>query len=246
MTILNQIIEYKRIHLSKKQLSKIQRKESILADLHSKKFFIFGEIKPKSPSLGVLRKNIDLSVIIDDFTRIGCAGISVLTDHKYFGGSMQLLTNTKKYTQLPILRKDFIIDTTQIVETYNNGADIILFIVKILCREELKHFTQTSIDLLLIPLIEVHTIEELKIAIEVIRELNCEADVILAVNNRNLDTFVTDLQVSIDMKTHIPNTILCMSLSGILRQKDLKLIQLAGYNGVLIGQGLVDVVQFGK
>jgi indole-3-glycerol phosphate synthase len=239
MTILDHIIDDTKQAIFKKTLSKKQRRDTVLSSLRNHPFFIFGEIKPKSPSAGILREKINVSSVVQEFVGIGCRGISVLTNYKYFGGSINLLRKVQKYTELPVLRKDFIVDITQIMETYTIDADIILLIVKILNKNKLAYFIQTAIELMLIPLIEVHTEKELEIALNIVHDLKAEEHVIISVNNRNLDTFVTDVHISLDMKKYIPSTILSMSLSGILNKDHLQSLQSVGYNGVLIGQGLV-------
>ena len=239
MNILNEIVLNKQSEVDHSFNHKKLRMNTVLLDLRKKPFFVFGEIKPKSPSAGVLREYINPQKVTQEFESIGCAGISVLTDKKYFGGSTQLFSQVREVTMLPLLRKDFIVHSTQISQTAEMNADLILFIVRILSPDQLEFFVHQSLDYFLIPLIEVNTEDELIIAVKVIKKMNCQSRVILAVNNRNLDTFETSLQVSVSLRQQIPSDILSMSLSGIRTQPDLELLQNAGFNGVLIGEGLV-------
>ncbi len=240
MNILDEIVLSKQSEVDHSFNHKKLRMNTVLQDLRKNSFLVFGEIKPKSPSAGVLRESVNPQKITQEFESIGCAGISVLTDKKYFGGSRELFSQVRKTTALPLLRKDFIVHTTQISQTADMNADLILFIVRILSHEQLEFFVRQSLDYFLIPLIEIHTKVELTTALEVIKKLNCQSRVILAVNNRNLDTFETSLEISTALKNHIPRDVLSMSLSGIKKQSDLELLQNIGFNGVLIGEGLVN------
>ena len=143
---------------------------------------IIAEIKRHSPSRGYLDKNLNLKIITEEYESAGATCISVLTEKKYFKGSIEDLISVKEYTILPILRKDFIIDESQIIESKYIGADCILLIVAALSEEKLKALYSLSKELDLDVLVEVHDENELNMALR----NNCE---LIGINNRNLKTF---------------------------------------------------------
>ena len=197
-------------------------------------FNIICEIKPKSPSAAVIRKKLDLPQIISDYDSFGATGISVLTDEKYFGGSIKLFREVRELTDKPLLQKDFVISNSQITEAKNVGANMILLIVKILSRKDILEFIKIANGLELQVLLEVNDILEYNL----IREfLPLFDNIIIGVNNRNLETFETNLQNSLDLADQIPET--KWSLSGIKTREDIEMLKKAGYNGVLIGEGML-------
>ena len=154
---------------------------------------IIAEVKCASPSRGRLIADFDPVRIAGVYEKNGAAAISVLTDEKYFAGHKNYLTQIRQKVKLPLLRKDFIIDPFQIYETRAIGADAILLIVRVLGKK-LAEFISLSKELGLSPLVEVHTQEELDLA------LAADAEII-GINNRNLDTFVTDIETSRKLKS---------------------------------------------
>jgi indole-3-glycerol phosphate synthase len=233
MQILEQIIQTKQSEIVKLKLDTKSKIIQTLAELTIKPFFLIAEIKPKSPTAGIIRPDLDLPQIVQNFEKLGASGISVLTDEKYFGGSLELLENIK--TNLPILRKEFIISPIQIYETAKTNAKIILFIVKIL-PNNLRELVQIAIENGLLPIIEVNNLEELNLVKNSV--VDFEELVILAINNRNLMTMQVNLQTSLDLAKHIPKNIVKMSLSGIKTIEDLDLLKNTGFDGVLIGESL--------
>ena len=196
-------------------------------------FQIICEIKPKSPSAVVLRKELDLPHILTQFDDFGATGISVLTDHKYFGGSVDLFQQVKELTLKPLLQKDFVIDVSQIIQAKNIGANMILVIVKILQRTEIIEFLELAQRLDLQVLLEINNVLEYNLIKDLLPNFN---NIIVGVNNRNLETLETNLQVSLDLASVITHT--KWSLSGIKSQADIDVLKTAGYNGVLIGTSL--------
>ena len=265
MSTLSQIITTK--HQEVQLLPDLQKLSSKLkitpnnpilkTNFSSKQPIIIAEIKPKSPSVGVIYPDLDVAKIVDNFEKIGANAISVLTDTQYFGGSKSLLqqvqTLTKKTKNLPILRKDFIVDLKQIYETKTLGADLILFIVKILTLDQLTNFIELALTLNLQPLIEINTIEEAKTLqnvlsivkiwvqeeIQNLPNLKQNFDqIIVSVNNRNLETLELDLNTAKELFDYLPKNFVKFSLSGIMTKNDLKFITDLGYDGVLIGTGI--------
>ena len=165
------------------------------------------ELKPKSPSAGVLKAEFNVFDILPHYEE-AAAAISVLTDHKYFGGSLELLAEVAAATPLPTLCKDYFIDTYQCYEARAAGAQAVLLIVKILTDELMANIHAKTIELGMTPVVEVQNLEELK------RALALSPQVIL-INNRNLDTFEVSLKTTAALAPHIPDNVLKVSASGI-------------------------------
>jgi len=199
---------------------------------------IIAEVKCASPSRGRLVTEFDPVHIAQIYEKNGAAAISVLTDEKYFSGHKNHLTQIRQKVSLPLLRKDFIIDPIQIDETRVIGADAILLIVRTL-GSKLKEFISIAQDIGLYPLVEVHTEEELDAA------LDAGADII-GINNRNLDTFVTDIETCRRLKAQIPTDKIVVAESGIKARNDIELLMQAGINAFLIGEHLVTALDNGK
>jgi anthranilate phosphoribosyltransferase len=195
---------------------------------------IISEVKRKSPSNGLLKKSIDPTFLVDAYLKGGAASISVLTDEKFFSGSLtdlKIIAEKLKEHPVPVLRKDFIIDKSQIAESVVFGADAVLLIVTIL-KEKTKEFLEYTESKGLEALVEVHTLDELKIAID--------ADAkIIAINNRNLKTFSVDINISLDLIKNIPPHITKVSASGIHTPEDFKKMHDAGFDAVLVGEALM-------
>lgn len=192
---------------------------------------IIAEVKCASPSRGRMVEHFDPLTMAKTYDQNGAAAISVLTDEKYFMGHKDYLTRIKPEVRIPVLRKDFIIDPLQVYETRAMSADAILLIVRVL-GERLSEFIALSGELGLSPLVEVHTQDELDVA------LTAKADII-GINNRNLDTFDTDINNSRDLKKRIPAGITVVSESAIKDRADIEYLMQAGIHAFLIGEGLV-------
>lgn len=199
---------------------------------------IIAEVKCASPSRGRLVENFDPLSLAHTYEANGASAISVLTDEKYFCGHKNYLTQIKHAVQIPVLRKDFIIDPIQVYETRAIGADAILLIVRVLGRR-LPEFITLAKASGLSPLVEVHTWDELDAA------LTAGADMI-GINNRNLDTFVTDINVSSELKKNIPADKTVVAESAIKNRNDIEYLLKAGINAFLIGEGLVTAPDIGK
>lgn len=200
---------------------------------------IIAEVKKKSPSKGELIKRFDPVRISSVYAENGAAAVSVLTDLQFFGGSKTYLGAIKKEINLPILRKDFIIDPYQIYEARMHGADAILLITAILNSLKLIQFMQLAEQLGLHSLVEVHDEAELK------KALSCGAKII-GINNRDLKTFATDIQTSTDLMTHMPKDRIVVSESGIADRKTIDKLMKAGIRAFLIGESLMTAPDPGK
>lgn len=193
---------------------------------------VIAEHKRASPSKGVINKDLTLEEVIQGYTANGAAGISVLTDQEYFGGTLNDLREARSSTHLPLLRKDFIVDAYQLVEAKAFGADVVLLIAAQLTPEHLKELARIAKSLGLEVLMEVHTPEELD------KNLIAEVDMV-GVNNRNLKTFEVDLNTSIELSEMIPSAYAKISESGIYTAKDISTLKSYGYNGFLIGESFM-------
>lgn len=199
---------------------------------------IIAEVKCASPSRGLLVENFDPVKIAGVYEKNGAAAISVLTDKKYFAGHKNYLTQIRQNTKLPLLRKDFIVDPIQIFETRAIGADAVLLIVRVLGKDIIP-FISLAKELGLSCLVEVHTKEELETALEAGAE-------IIGINNRNLDTFITDIETSRRLKARIPKGKIVVAESGIRERSDIESLTQSGINAFLIGEYLVTAPDIGK
>ncbi len=247
--ILDQIIETKKEEVAElKSTTTLPALRDIIAGLSPCRDFraaisgkscsIIAEVKCASPSRGRLVENFDPLKIAKTYEQNGAAAISVLTDEKYFCGKKAYLTSIKNLVGIPVLRKDFIIDPIQVYETRAIGADAVLLIVWTL-GEKLAEFIALSKNLDLSPLVEVHTNNELDMAMGAGAE-------IIGINNRNLDTFITDINVSRNLKKQIPAGFTVVAESAIKGRPDIDYLMAAGIHAFLIGEGLVTAPDIGR
>lgn len=200
--------------------------------LNQDRLSIISEVKKASPSKGVIREDFNPVQIAKSYKKHGTSCISVLTESKYFLGDTQFLKDIRKSVDVPILRKDFMVDARQMRESYDLGADAILLIVAVLSIAQLKEYREIADSFGLACLVEVHTQKELKIALD----LECD---LIGINNRNLTTFKTDIHHSIELKKHIPESVTCVSESGINSADDCKLLHENGFHAILVGETLM-------
>ena len=206
---------------------------SLRARINNGKNAIIAELKRCSPSKGYLNEKLDIKAMTSLYEKSGAACISVLTDEKYFKGSKDDLIIAKKNTSLPILRKDFIIDESQIIESKIIGADCILLIVACLSREKFKSLLDFGKSLNLDVLVEVHDEKELKVALY----LNCD---MIGINNRNLKTFDVSIDTSKELKRKIlDDNIIIISESGIKDLESIKFLNESNIYAFLIGESLI-------
>lgn len=204
---------------------------SLKAHLESKQFGIISEIKRKSPSAGAINTSLIPTEVAKIYEIGGASAISCLTDMKYFGGSIQDLESIQNVVNIPVLRKEFIVDEFQIIEAKAYGADAILLIAEALEKEEAKTFTELAQSLGLSVLMEIHNINELN-------KVPYDVDV-LGVNNRNLKLQKTDIYTSMRMYPKLPKELTLISESGIKTKKDIEMLHQVGYRGALIGESIV-------
>lgn len=241
MSILNKIVAVKEIEIvRRKSIQSIavleqsvgfNRTPYSLKDflLDNTKTGIIAEFKRKSPSKGWINQTADVKEITQGYQQAGASAISILTDEDFFGGESQDLIEARPFLSIPILRKDFIIDEYQVIETKSLGADVILLIAAILSPSKLASLAQQAKELGLSTLLEVHNQEELQ------RSFNPYIDAI-GVNNRNLNTFETSVQTSFDLVSQIPNSYLKVSESAIDDVALIQQLKQAGFSGFLIGE----------
>ena len=240
MTILEKIIETKKNELEivkktisieeLKKLPNFERKSiSLVERLKNSSHGIIAEHKRKSPSKSIINDSISINEIITGYNNVNVCGISVLTDKDYFGGSLNDLRNARKLTNIPILRKEFIIDEYQIIEAKANGADVILLIAACLEKDQIKSFSSLAKEIGLEVLIEIHDENELK------KCLTNTIDII-GVNNRNLKTFEVDINTSIKLSKMIPKKFTKISESGISNYNEIIKLRKYGFKGFLIGE----------
>ncbi len=204
---------------------------SLKKKLANESFGIIAEIKRKSPSAGTINANIDVTQQGKLYAASNVAGISCLTDNLFFGGTMSDLTSLRENVNVPILRKDFIIDELQLFEAKAAGADVILLIAEALSTEEALHLTIMAQQLGMEVLMECHDRENLK-------KINDQVDII-GVNNRNLHLQKTDLTTSHALYDFLPEDIPCISESGIRTRSELLHLASIGFKGALIGESIL-------
>jgi indole-3-glycerol phosphate synthase len=193
---------------------------------------VIAECKHASPSKGVLRRNYQPDVIARAYAKAGAACLSVLTDEHFFQGADSHLQATRQACDLPVLRKDFICDAYQIYEARVIGADCILLIVAILTDQELRTFADLAHDLGLDVLVEVHDREELERALMLRTPL-------IGINNRDLRTFETRLETTLDLLTDVTHDRTVVTESGIHSADDVDLMRKRGVNAFLVGEAFM-------
>jgi len=243
MTILDHIVKDKRAEVAlKKALIPIEQLESSILfsrntislanNLRNSNSGIIAEHKRRSPSKSVINQNLNVQDVALGYENAGVCGMSVLTDGKYFGGSLDDLLVARASCNLPLLRKEFIIDEYQILEAKAYGADVILLIAAILSKSEIKQFSELGKSLHLDILLEVHNEEELH------KSIMPSIDM-LGVNNRNLKTFHVSLDISKTLSELIPNDFIKVSESGISNIEAINELKPYGYQGFLIGENFM-------
>jgi indole-3-glycerol phosphate synthase len=193
---------------------------------------ILAELKPASPSRGVLREAFDAVALGRSLEAAGAAALSILTEEEFFQGSLKNLRDARKSIALPVLRKDFIFDPWQVWETRANDADSFLLIVAALGDDQLRELIALGRQLGMEPLVEVHSGAELD------RALAAEARIV-GVNNRDLKTLAVRPETSFELIDHIPDDCIAVSESGLRTHDDLLRLQAAGFNAFLIGEHLM-------
>lgn len=238
MNILDQIIERKKeeIKLSKETVSVQQLKDSAfferktysLKQTLKTKSGIIAEFKRKSPSKGIINDNVSPLDLASAYEKSGASAISVLTDLDFFGGSFDDIIQIRQQINIPILRKDFMIDEYQFYEAKNMGADVVLLIAACLSVSQTEEFADLAHRLGLEVLLEIHTEEELQ-------HYNKNIDLV-GINNRNLKDFRVNLEHSVQLKNLLPEKVLSVAESGIYSVEDFKYLKEKGFDGFLMGE----------
>ncbi|MHB8233957.1 MAG: indole-3-glycerol phosphate synthase TrpC [Solirubrobacteraceae bacterium] len=205
---------------------------SLRAALATPEIAVIAEFKRRSPSAGVLREGAQVGEMVDAYARGGAAALSVLTEGPGFGGSLDDLRAARKQSELPILRKDFVVDEYQLLEARAAGADAALLIVAALDAKQLEHLHDVALELGLEVLVEVHDRSELE------RALAVQARVI-GVNNRDLRDFSVDVARTSELRAAIPAGVTVVSESGISEPTQLQALQAEGVDAVLVGELLM-------
>lgn len=188
---------------------------------------IIAEFKRKSPSEGVLNPNAEVQETTKNYVNAGASALSILTEFDYFQGRSEDLTKARKANSCPILRKDFILDEYQIIQTKSLGADVVLLIAACLEKQELKNLYELAKSIGLEVLFEIHQEKEL--------EKLPDNDLLIGVNNRNLNTMEVRLKTSIDLAEKLSKDFVLVSESGIRSAEDIQLLKAVGFSGFLMG-----------
>jgi indole-3-glycerol phosphate synthase len=241
MSVLDSIIEGVREDLAERRLPMGAMLEKLevappvvdcLATLLSDEISIIAEVKRASPSKGALAAIADPAGLAAAYQEAGAAVVSVLTEQRRFGGTLADLDSVRRSVQLPVLRKDFMVDEYQFYEARAHGADLVLLIVAALSQNQLDDYFHLSKELGMRALLEVHTADELERALSISPE-------IIGVNSRNLKTLDVDTQAFADLIPRIPVSIARIAESGISSRAEVELAQAAGATAILVGEALV-------
>lgn len=250
MNILDKIIadKHKEVRLKKQLISfndlenypLFENKVNSLAlVLKNSSTGIIAEHKRRSPSKSVINQDLNVQEVATGYEDAGVCGMSVLTDGKYFGGSLDDLLLARAAVKLPLLRKEFIIDEYQILEAKAHGADVILLIAAVLDKIQIKSFSEFAKKLNLDVLLEVHNLDELE------KSLVPTIDM-MGVNNRNLKTFEVSTETSKKLSEKIPADYIKVSESGISNPEDILDLKNYGYQGFLVGENFMKTDDPGK
>jgi indole-3-glycerol phosphate synthase len=242
MTILDKIIADKRLEVaSRKQvidlihLKNLAQKQppglSLKKALSTSPTGIIAEFKRKSPSKGFIHPDAKVSPIVSAYQQAGCTAVSVLTDYTYFGGTINDFKTARAVLKCPMLRKDFMIDPYQIYESKVLGADVVLLIASALTLDEAYDLGELAHELEMEVLLEIHNEAEL--------DYISRFTDLVGVNNRNLSTFETNVQVSFNLAAKIPSDTILISESGLSDPSTVKSLREIGYRGFLMGENFM-------
>lgn len=241
MSVLDSIIEGVREDLAARRLPMGQLQEVLetapavrdcVPQLISADISVIAEVKRSSPSKGALAQITDPAGLAGQYEEAGAHVVSVLTEQRRFGGSLADLDAVRKAIDIPILRKDFMVDEYQFYEARAHGADVVLLIVAALSKYQLEDYFHLSTELGMRSLIEVHTYDELERALEISPE-------IIGVNSRNLKTLEVDSRAFSDLIPQIPSSIARVAESGISSRAEVVFAQECGATAILVGEALV-------
>lgn len=209
------------------------------ANLRNIGYHVIAEIKKASPSKGVIRENFDPASIATSYQRHNASCLSVLTDEKFFQGSEDHLRTARQVSTLPVLRKDFLVDPYQVLESRAMGADCVLLIASVLDKPKMTELHELATQLGLASLVEIHDEQELSEALDLDNAL-------IGINNRNLHTFETSLDVTLTLMDDIPDAVDVVTESGIHTRDDVSTLRAAGVSGFLVGEAFMRAENPGK
>ncbi|CAN2193791.1 TrpC Indole-3-glycerol phosphate synthase [Candidatus Nanopelagicaceae bacterium] len=241
MSVLDSIIEGVREDLAARRLPLSQLHEQLesapaVIDAHprllAEPMTIIAEVKRSSPSKGSLAEISHPAVLAEKYQEAGAAVVSVLTERRRFGGSLEDLIAVRSAIEIPILRKDFMVDEYQFLEARAAGADVVLLIVAALSKNQLKDYYDLATELGMAVLVETHTRQEIEDAMEIEPR-------IIGVNARNLKTLEIDLSAFTELIPEIPSSIIRVAESGISQRNEVESAAAAGANAILVGETLV-------
>lgn len=249
--LLDEIIHSKHAEVAEaKQRLPLDKLQQTVAAYRSERSFkhalqsgppirLIAELKRKSPSKGMLRERFDPIFLAQEMQESGAHALSVLTDEPFFGGSLQFLRSVKQFTDIPLLRKDFVVDMYQIYEAAAFQADAVLLLACILDDAQITECLKTAASLGMDALVEIHNDEELQ------RALDCGAEIV-GINHRDLRTFEMHMGLTERLVPKIPKDRVIVAESGIHNAEDVKRMRELGANALLIGESLMTAPQVGK
>ena len=243
MTILERILEVKRAEIAaaklRAPLPELERRakaagapRDFAAALRARNPAVIAEIKKASPSRGVLREQFDPAAIARSYEAAGAACLSVLTDERFFQGAAAHLMAAKGACSLPVLRKDFVVESYQVWESRAMGADCILLIAACLSKDQMRELERLADELAMAVLVEVHDAGELDAALALSTPL-------VGINNRNLKSFETRLETTLELLPRIPRNRMVVTESGILTGDDVARLRNAGVHAFLVGEAFM-------
>lgn len=250
-TILEKIVATKLLEIeqAKQRIPEVELREQLAAAPPARSFFealdqsgpirLIAEVKKASPSAGLIRKDFDPVTIAKTYESNGASCISVLTDEQYFQGHLNYLRAVRATVDLPVLRKDFILDTYQLLEARAAGADAVLLIAECLDDCSLRKLHNETVELGMTPLVELYEPDNLSRVLEA-------GATLIGVNNRNLHTFEVDLQHTLRLKQQIPDDCLLVGESGIKTREDVLLLEQAEVDAILVGESLMRQPDMGQ
>ena len=224
-------LEYDKLNFLKSSQNN-KRFENSLKELGDDNFTLITEIKKASPSKGIIRKDFNPTELAISYEKGGASCLSVLTDVTYFKGSNDYIAQIKDLVSIPILRKEFMIDPLQVIESKNLGADCILIIIGMNSIEDNKAIEAMALDIGLECILEVHSLDELEAT-------NHFSSNIIGINNRDLNTFNTDIETTVKLLPKVPRNKTVISESGLSKKSDLERLAKLGVSSFLVGESLM-------
>lgn len=243
-SILEKIVVHKRSEISAAKVARplktvvaaakdaLEPRDFLAALNNAAGIALIAEVKKASPSKGIIRADFDPVAIAQIYATSGASCISVLTDENFFQGHLDYLTSIRQRVNIPLLRKDFIIDPYQVFEARAAGADAVLLIAECLEADQLISLHQCIVELGMTPLVELYDDQN-------IEKVMAANPVLVGVNNRDLNTFDVDLSHSVKVKQRLPESVTFVSESGIYTRSDVEMLEKSGVDAMLVGESLM-------